>query len=584
MSFDLPSGSDAKISEAAEESEPRDNHRGNSLDDSTVGLLWKMFGAIEHEVVHADELCSICSATVFQDRQPFGLPSPSISCFSQNFAGIFHRSTYCWFCCFLCRVVARACLQKHFTRCLEGRMPLGVSLGSWESKLLLSVNNTAPTVSYEINIDTSNAKIESEAFVDLRYYSEMTCHSLLTPPSTRFRKLLSDTVEQRTHLFKEIGGWLSFCESRHPKCSQRASAFPSRRDGYRLIDVKNRTLCQPAVECNYVALSYVWGKEPFSRAFESDDGPILLSDLIKQINRDLRLPQCLPQTIEDAITVTENLGQQYLWVDLICIDPFDPPQVRKAITTMDKIYVSAFLTICVIDGSDMFSGIPGINVSLWARFQVLTDTEEARYMFTRFLSTNEVLEGSDWAKRAWTFQEGELSTRRLCFAEEGVFLICREEIFHDLLEVDRSNERVKCNLNTGNIHYLALGFDLDMQCWKFDSYARMVASYSRRSMTFPSDAYDAMAGAIHRMSKNLNTSFVAALPAHDLFSALLWLNHDKSFSVRTEGCRCPGFSTWSWLGWEGPIEYWFWLQESSHLSLASKCTFSLVDRHEDVLS
>ena len=250
---------------------------------------------------------------------------------------------------------------------------------------------------------------------------------------------------------------------------------------------------------------------------------------------------------------------------------------------MDKIYVSAFLTICVIDGSNMFSSVPGINVPLWARFQVVTDTEEARYMFTRLQSTHEVLEGSDWATRAWTFQEGELSTRRLCFAENGIFLICREEIFHDLLEFGRSDERVKCNLNTGNSHYLALGFDLDMQCWNFDFYARMAASYSRRSITFPSDVYDAMAGAIHRMSKHLDTSFVAALPAHDLFSALLWLNHDTSFSVRREGRRRPGFSTWSWLGWEGPIEYWLWLQAPSHLSLASKCTFSLVDRHKNVL-
>ena len=118
-------------------------------------------------------------------------------------------------------------------------MRLKVSLGSWEYKLLLPENNTAHTVSYEIGIDSRNAKIESGAFTDLWYYGRMTCHSLVTPPSMRFRKLLSDTVEQRTHLFKEIGRWLSVCESRHLGCSQRASAFLSRHDGFRVIDVKN---------------------------------------------------------------------------------------------------------------------------------------------------------------------------------------------------------------------------------------------------------------------------------------------------------------------------------------------------------
>ena len=270
-------------------------------------------------------------------------------------------------------------------------------------------------------------------------------------------------------------------------------------------------------------------------------------------------------------------------MDLICIDQFDPLQKRIAITTMDKIYVSAFLTICVIDGSDMFSGIPGVNVSLSERFQVVADTEETRYVVTNFQSTYKVLIESDWAERAWTFQEGELSTRRLCFAVEGVFLVCREEIFHDLLEVDRSEERVKCNLDTGNTHYLALAFDLDMQCWNFDMYARMAASYSHRSITYPSDAYAAMAGAIRRMSQNLHTTFIAALPAHDLFNALLWLNHDNSFDARSEGPRRAGFSTWSWLGWGGPIDYWFWLQESTHSSLASNYKFSLVDRRENVL-
>jgi hypothetical protein len=196
----------------------------------------------------------------------------------------------------------------------------------------------------------------------------MTCHNLVSPPSKRLRKLFYNTVSQRKAFFSEVCRWISLCDSRHPICRRSIDLSLSYHDGFRVIDVNSRTLCKPTADCRYVALSYVWGEEPFSRACTTDDAAPLLSDLIRQINLDLRLPQILPQTIEDAIVVTQNLGQQYLWVDLLCIDQFDHQLKKKAIRTMDWIYSNAFVTICVIDGSSMFSGIPGVNVPLWTRY------------------------------------------------------------------------------------------------------------------------------------------------------------------------------------------------------------------------
>ena len=191
MSVDGSSWSDATKSKAAEE-------LANSFDDLSVKLLWEAFGAIEKELVHANELCSICSATVFQDRLLLSRQSSGDSCFSQNFAEIFYRTTYCWFCRFLCRVVALGSLQN-FKRSLKENMPLTVSCGRWEFKLLLSVNTTTPMISYEISVDSSSNNLESRALEDLWDYGEMTCQSLVTQPSMRFRKFLSDTVEQRRH-------------------------------------------------------------------------------------------------------------------------------------------------------------------------------------------------------------------------------------------------------------------------------------------------------------------------------------------------------------------------------------------------
>ena len=433
------------MSEIVENDDSRENFLKNPLDDTAIRYLWNTLRAFEHEVVRANEVCSICSDSRVQEHLRAGTQLQEDPILRQRFAEVLHRSSYCWFCRFLCRIVAHVCHQQDFARCVNENLAV-IRLWSynhWGSELLLLVDGAAPVNSYKVGIILPT--YDSQAWASYRLlarYGVMTCHNLISPPSRRFQKLLSP-VTQRREFFGEIRRWLSLCESRHPTCRRRAGPSPSPYDGFRVIDVNTRTLCEPAVDCSFVALSYVWGEDPFSKACTTGDGAPLLSDLIRQIDFDLLLPRMLPQTIEDAIVVTQNLGQRYLWVDLVCINQFDPLLKKKAITTMDKIYTSAFLTICVLDGPSMFSGIPGVNGSLRSRYQIITDTENDRYMFTRFEDTGSVLGASDWAKRAWTFQEGELSTRRLCFSKNGIFLLCKEEIFHDILGLDESDDRIK---------------------------------------------------------------------------------------------------------------------------------------------
>jgi hypothetical protein len=63
-----------------------------------------------------------------------------------------------------------------------------------------------------------------------------------------------------------------------------------------MIDIPARCIVQCPPNGEYVALSYVWGSVvPEKNALEN---------------------RRLPQTIEDAITVTQELGIRYLWVFL----------------------------------------------------------------------------------------------------------------------------------------------------------------------------------------------------------------------------------------------------------------------------
>lgn len=72
------------------------------------------------------------------------------------------------------------------------------------------------------------------------------------------------------------------------------------------IHYDNRRLCEAAPDISYTALSYVRGKE------RPDDGAL-------DLDYFTALPALLPLTVENAITLTRQLGIRYLWVDLYCI-------------------------------------------------------------------------------------------------------------------------------------------------------------------------------------------------------------------------------------------------------------------------
>lgn len=86
--------------------------------------------------------------------------------------------------------------------------------------------------------------------------------------------------------------WLDECRSKHGITCQRSWSDDLRTS--RMIDVEARRIIPCPPNCDYVALSYVWG------GVKLEEGALE--------NRKL------PQTIEDAIKVTLNLGIQYLWV------------------------------------------------------------------------------------------------------------------------------------------------------------------------------------------------------------------------------------------------------------------------------
>ena len=121
-----------------------------------------------------------------------------------------------------------------------------------------------------------------------------------------------------------ITGWLQRCREQHGQECERGPNGQANDLHIDLIDVKTRQLVRRQSRDRFVALSYVWGKGVEDRdlasahAYEprrTDTGSLVVG----KYQRQSRLPAGIPQTMEDALTFVDWLGEKYLWIDLYCI-------------------------------------------------------------------------------------------------------------------------------------------------------------------------------------------------------------------------------------------------------------------------
>jgi hypothetical protein len=95
---------------------------------------------------------------------------------------------------------------------------------------------------------------------------------------------------------QQVRGWVDNCKAHHANtCTSN-----QRHDlvGLHVIDCEQLKVVAAPSDCEFVALSYVWG--PHSSTVEMSS----LENL-----------ECLPDTIRDSVCLTRNLGYRFLWID-----------------------------------------------------------------------------------------------------------------------------------------------------------------------------------------------------------------------------------------------------------------------------
>jgi hypothetical protein len=369
-----------------------------------------------------------------------------------------------------------------------------------------------------------------------------------------------------------IRKWMLICTKRHGHdCDW--DAVEGRAEGQSplfLIDVVNMKIVHANPDSRYVTLSYVWG-EFDSTCNDSQDASTLIP------NTCFTGPAiAVPQVIRHSIELVQRLGEKFLWIDRLCIPQDDGAEKQAQLNAMGSIYARSWLTIIAAQNVDPSQGLYGTRELFEAAAKetssfLATEMKGKSRRQVYNLSNEEVivcnsklLMTTPWYSRGWTFQEHLFSARRLVFQHDTVGWECQRSAWHEAQNLSTLlHSDIPASLHEPvGIHRMVLSPWPDMF-----RYARLVAMYNRRALSYPEDALDAFRGALALFGRSYIGPFISGLPEMFFDATLLW---QPWFSMkRRRAKRCTEedalLPSWSWIGWSGQLCSESWATAYSYM-------------------
>ncbi|KAI9738421.1 MAG: hypothetical protein M1834_008924 [Cirrosporium novae-zelandiae] len=366
-----------------------------------------------------------------------------------------------------------------------------------------------------------------------------------------------------------LATWLSICTNHHEgMCNVPSFETPP---CLKVVDCDTGEIVRTPLHCQYLALSYVWG-----RTQECSPGPIKRDAIVM-------MPDSLPLVVRDAMEVVRRLGFKYLWIDKYCIDQDNPSEKKLQILCMDQIYECCTLVIVAAVGDDSSFGLPGVS----SRPRIHQPSISIKGITLRSTLPNPVytIRRSTWITRGWTYQESAFPKRRLYFTDHQVVFECKESLFTEIFDhppdVDIEQFQHDSNILISPVLESSddpMGMRLDISL--------QIEEFSSRNVTYEEDALNAILGIFQRLQRlqpgahqfyGLPIQDSCAFPlkilqsrghaggeidytpkhlgANGVFAgALNW--HHKPGSLKKRGAnRRWMFPSWTWLGWTGEVSW-----------------------------
>lgn len=301
---------------------------------------------------------------------------------------------------------------------------------------------------------------------------------------------------------------------------------------WRLIETRTLTEHRQnnnvAERIEYAALSYCWGPN-------EENQPQLkktsFSDMMLQI------PQSpMAQTLRDAISVCQTLGIRYLWADVLCIIQDDISDWERESKIMGFIYKNALVTICALSSNSAGESFLRRNAkyaSVNFRSRLVSDVHGTFNLLAQHHQTSRtgIYDSTKadqdpfknhWMKRGWTFQESELSPRKLLFGRSMVHFHCNwcwpENHRTENIEEESTQRRsfVSQLLGSGGCQ----------PSEAYDTWRSALGDghYGVKHFTYETDKLPALSGMAMMVADITHDKYIAGLWEADLHHGLLWVS------------------------------------------------------------
>lgn len=138
--------------------------------------------------------------------------------------------------------------------------------------------------------------------------------------------------------------------------------------------------------------------------------------------------------------VVDNMDEDYLWVDSLCILQDDDADKKRFINRMGTIHWEADMTIIALCSEDSYAGLLGVRED---RPRIRQQIEiKGISMLPVMIPTGWAdaykLGETRWTTRAWTHQEPLLSRCQLIFGRKQAYFICGQSILCEDVRPDFS--------------------------------------------------------------------------------------------------------------------------------------------------